>query len=57
MLSGKIMPCFPVSETKRVLYNLRRTPSRPQVQSILTYVILLFENLSPEGYQGSAGSL
>ena len=50
MLPGKDMPCFPCFfKTIRVLYNLRRTRSRTQIRSTLTYVTIFFENLSARG--------
>ena len=50
MLPGKNMPCFPgFFKTIRVLYNLRRTRSRTQIRSTLTYVTIFFENVSARG--------
>ena len=46
MLSGKVMPCFPVCEDNQgAVYNLRRTRSRTQILSTSTYVTIFFENL------------
>ena len=40
MLAGKVRSRFRFLKTTRVLYNLRRTRSRTQFKSILTYVTI-----------------
>ena len=49
MSPSKVMPCFPFLKAIKVLYNLRRTRSRTQIRSTLTYVIIFFDNLSARG--------
>ena len=50
ILPSKIMPCFPVFEDNRgAVKNLRRTRSRTQIRSTLTYVTIFFETLSANG--------
>ena len=49
MIPGKGMPCFPVFEVTKVLYNSRRTRCRTQIRNISMFVIISRESLSARG--------
>ena len=51
MLTGKVMPCFPVFKDNQGLIQLvaQNPRSRTQIRSTLTYVTICFENFFARG--------